>query len=263
MIFSQMLQLSMCDFWHKHGEVRLWDKLGTSKFPIQVAFSFTKFEFVSEQVPQLLLPLLKRLGRENWYCNKMWWWYFSLSLWVLVACKEDFRKRWILEIEFVSLGELGKEFMKRWILEQQDKSDVISCLSLWVWSSRWRRGILEEMEQLYLRSVLNWKFCALWQGGILLLLSIGAVLFYVTFLCTGSPWFIYGTLSILVLMAMYAGHYRARIRKRFNIIVSFYYPTVTSAPLPATFHHFSFWMFWCQKVFVLKAFRADPPTPSM
>jgi hypothetical protein len=65
MVFLQMLQLSMCDFWHKHGEVRLWDKLGTSKFPIQVAFSFTKFESVSEQVSQLLLPLLKKLGREN------------------------------------------------------------------------------------------------------------------------------------------------------------------------------------------------------
>jgi hypothetical protein len=65
MVFLQMLQLSMCDFWHKHGEVRLWDKLGTSKFSIQVAFSLTKFESVSEQVSQLLLPLLKKLGREN------------------------------------------------------------------------------------------------------------------------------------------------------------------------------------------------------
>jgi hypothetical protein len=65
MVFLQMLQLSMCDFWHKHGEVRLWNKLGTSKFPTQVAFSFTKPEFVSEQIPQLLLPLLKNLGREN------------------------------------------------------------------------------------------------------------------------------------------------------------------------------------------------------
>ncbi len=130
MVFLQMLQLSMCDFWHKHGEVRLWNKLGTSKFPTQVAFSFTKPEFVSEQIPQLLLPLLKNLGRENWYCNKMWWWYSSLSLWVLVACKEEFRKRWILEQEFVSLVELSKEFMNRRILEQDDKSDVINCLSL-------------------------------------------------------------------------------------------------------------------------------------
>jgi hypothetical protein len=65
MVFLQILQFSMCDFWHKHGEVGLWDKLGTSKFPIQVASSFTKSEFVSEQVPQLLLPLLKNLGREN------------------------------------------------------------------------------------------------------------------------------------------------------------------------------------------------------
>jgi hypothetical protein len=85
---------------------------------------------VSEQIPQLLLPLLKNLGRENWYCNKMWWWYSSLSLWVLVACKEEFRKRWILEQEFVSLVELSKEFMNRRILEQDDKSDVIKCLSL-------------------------------------------------------------------------------------------------------------------------------------
>jgi Cys-rich protein (TIGR01571 family) len=66
------------------------------------------------------------------------------------------------------------------------------------------------------------------QGGILLLLSIGAVSFYVMFLCTGSPWFIYGMLSLLVLMAMYAGHYRARIRKRFNIIGSEGGDTVSS-----------------------------------
>ncbi|KAH9576394.1 hypothetical protein CY35_01G158900 [Sphagnum magellanicum] len=58
------------------------------------------------------------------------------------------------------------------------------------------------------------------QGGIFLLLSVGAVSFYITYVCTGSPWFIYGTLSLLLLMAMYAGHYRVRMRRRFNIIGS-------------------------------------------
>lgn len=63
------------------------------------------------------------------------------------------------------------------------------------------------------------------QGGIFLLLSVGAVSFYITYVCTGSPWFIYGTLSLLLLMAMYAGHYRVRMRRRFNIIVSFIFIT--------------------------------------
>ncbi|XP_024401717.1 uncharacterized protein [Physcomitrium patens] len=58
------------------------------------------------------------------------------------------------------------------------------------------------------------------QGGFFLLLLIGALCFYVTFLCTGSPWYIYGTVSLFLVIAMYAGHYRARIRRRFNIIGS-------------------------------------------
>ena len=58
------------------------------------------------------------------------------------------------------------------------------------------------------------------QGGIFFLLVVGAVCFYITFAWTGSPWYIYGTVSLILLTAIYAGHYRARIRRRFNIIVS-------------------------------------------
>lgn len=58
------------------------------------------------------------------------------------------------------------------------------------------------------------------QGGIFFVLAIGAVCFYIIFACTGSPWYIYGTVSLILLIAVYAGHYRARIRRRFNIIGS-------------------------------------------
>lgn len=62
------------------------------------------------------------------------------------------------------------------------------------------------------------------QGGIFLLLVIGALSFYIIFACTGSPWYIYGTLSLIFMVAIYAGHYRARIRRRFNIVVSLLQP---------------------------------------
>lgn len=58
------------------------------------------------------------------------------------------------------------------------------------------------------------------QGGFFLLLAIGALWFYIMFLYTGSPWYIYGTVGVTLLIAIYAGHYRARMRRRFNIIGS-------------------------------------------
>ncbi|CAM6043366.1 unnamed protein product [Sphagnum compactum] len=54
------------------------------------------------------------------------------------------------------------------------------------------------------------------QGGVFLLLFLGALGSYIVFTYTGRPWYIYGTLSLILLMATYAGFYCARMRRRFN-----------------------------------------------
>ncbi len=58
------------------------------------------------------------------------------------------------------------------------------------------------------------------QGGVFLLLFLGALGSYIVFTYTGRPWYIYGTLSLILLMATYAGFYCARMGRRFNTVVS-------------------------------------------